>query len=147
MLLEFTMGRRSSMIRTYDELRRLNTFEERFEYLRLNAIVGDPSFGFDRYVNQNFYKSKRWRSVRNDVIIRDNGCDLGIEGYEIPDKILIHHITPITLEQLEDDDPFVYDLNNLICTSFQTHQAIHFGDIELVVNKPIKRYPGDTILW
>ena len=135
------------MIRTYRELRTFETFLERYEYLRLGAMVGESTFGFDRYINQSFYRSKKWKDVRNRVIIRDDGCDLGIEDRKIFDKIVIHHITPITFDQIENEDPALFDMDNLICTSHATHQAIHFGDASLLPPVPIERFPGDTVLW
>ncbi len=109
------------MIRTYEELSRLKTFEERFEYLKLNGEVGKDTFGFDRIFNQIFYKSKEWRSVRNQVIIRDNGCDLGLEGHDIYGKIIIHHMNPISIKDIENNSEFLLNSDYLICTSHNTH--------------------------
>lgn len=135
-------------IRSYHHLKQLKTFVERYEYLKLKGIVGEQTFGRDRYVNQVFYRSPRWRSVRNEVIIRDNGCDLGVEGYEIVGhKILIHHINPVTLEQIEEEDTSIFDPEYLICVSFDTHNAIHFGDASLLPQSPIERRPWDTCPW
>lgn len=135
------------MIRTYSELKRLPTFIERYDYLKLHGQVGVETFGIDRYINQSLYKSTKWRQLRNQIIIRDNGCDLGVEGYDIYDKILIHHINPLMLEDIEEDRDVIFDPENLICTSFQTHQAIHYGDESLLPKEPIERKLGDTTLW
>jgi hypothetical protein len=133
--------------RSFSELKRLKTFEEKFEYLRLNGSVGRSIFGFDRYMNQVFYKSRDWLSVRDHVIVRDNGCDLGVLGYEIRSKILIHHMNPITLEDLETPNPEILDPNFLITTTNETHQAIHYGDQTLLFKLPKERVSGDTKLW
>lgn len=125
----------------------LYTFEERFQYLKLHGTVGESIFGFARYVNQSFYTSSKWRSVRDQVIIRDNGCDLGIPDRIIGHRIQVHHINPVTLEQLENDDPVLFDLNNLICTDPMTHKAIHYGDESLLIEDYKPRRPGDTKLW
>lgn len=133
--------------RSYRELIRLDNFEERYNYLRLYGMVGQDVFGFDRYINQAFYSSKKWRSTRSEVIIRDNGCDLAIPDREIGGTIFIHHINPITLEMFENDDPLLFDLDNLICVSRETHQAIHYGDESLLIKNYSPRQPGDTKLW
>lgn len=135
------------MIKSYNELIQLPTFKERFDYLRLYGKVGEDIFGFARYVNQSFYTSDKWRSVRNQVIIRDNGCDLGIQDRAILYRIQVHHINPVSLEQLENDDPSLFDLNNLICTDPMTHRAIHYGDESLLMEDYTPRRPGDTKLW
>lgn len=136
------------IIRTYSELIKLPTFEERFEYLRLSAIVGDPTFGYERFLNQVFYRSPEWKRIRNEVIRRDNGCDLAIEDRSIIDRIEIHHITPITSDDIENNGDLLYDLNNLICTSPNTHKAIHYGDMSLITrSEPIVRRPNDTCPW
>jgi hypothetical protein len=135
------------MIRTFSELRRLPTFEERYEYLRLKGIVGESTFGFDRYLNQLLYRSDRWRKTRNAVIVRDNGCDLGIEDRDIPEKILVHHMNPITMEDIEAGSESVFDSEFLICTSDKTHNAIHFSDINLLPKLPVERKIGDTCPW
>jgi hypothetical protein len=135
-------------IRCYRELQKLKTFNERFEYLKLYGVVGESTFGFDRYLNQLFYTSKRWRKTRDDIIIRDNACDLGIEGYEIHNGILIHHMNPITIEDVESDRDILYDPEFLICTSkSSTHNAIHFGDESLLPKPPIERRRNDTCPW
>ncbi len=133
--------------RSYQELVRIPTFEERFEYLKLKGEVGTATFGFDRYVNQALYKSSLWKRTRRNAIIRDEGRDLGIEGYEIYGKIIVHHINPITLEDIENEDPVIFDLNNLICVSHDTHNAITYGDVNLLPKVPIERSYGDTKLW
>ena len=134
-------------IKTYSELITLPTFEERFNYLKLGGTVGESTFGFDRYLNQNLYKSQEWKSVRNKVIIRDNGCDLACEGYEIYGKVLIHHINPITAEDMINRNPIIFDLENLITTVHNTHNAIHYGDENLLIKGPIERIKNDTIPW
>lgn len=135
------------MIRTYTELKRLQTFKSRYDYLKLKGEVGESTFGFDRYINQMLYRSRRWRSVRDEVIIRDLGCDLGIEGYDIYDKIIIHHMNPITMEDIELDADYIYDPEFLIATSHRTHLAIHYGDEKLLPAPPIERKRNDTIPW
>lgn len=135
------------MSRNYRELRQLTTFEERFHYLALRGNVGQPTFGFDRWVNQGFYTSREWRQARDRIIVRDEGCDLGIDGYEIHDRIYIHHINPITLAQLESGDPCLLDPDNLISVTHRTHNAIHYGDEKLLPRKLVDRRPGDTKLW
>lgn len=134
-------------IRTYSELSRIKTFEERFEYLKLNGAVGKSTFGFERYLNQAFYTSKEWRRFRNDIIVRDNGLDLGVEDHEIFDFITIHHIVPITIADIENGSPSIFDPGNVICTSKNTHRAIHYGDASLLVLLNPERKKGDTDLW
>lgn len=136
-----------SMNRCYSELIKHKTFKDRYEYLKLGGVVGMDTFGSARMINQKFYTSKKWRAVRDRIIIRDNGCDLGVEGFEIFDKIIIHHINPITIEDLISDRPIVYDPENLICTTLRTHNAIHFGDEYLLTPELVTRTPGDTKLW
>lgn len=133
--------------RSYLELRRLDTFEERYNYLRLGGVLGSRTFGFDRWINQRFYKSHEWKRVRNHVIVRDNGCDLGIEGYEIYSGLLVHHMNPISLEDLKHGEEWIIDPNFLITTSLKTHNAIHYGDESLLPRGPVKREAGDTTLW
>ena len=135
------------MIRRYSELESLKTLEDRYSYLKLNGSVGKTTFGWDRYFNQRFYHSAEWKRVRNIVILRDNGCDLGILGFEIHDKVLIHHMNPIWLEDLNQKNPDILDPEFLICVSPMTHQAIHYGDKSLLPQVPIIRHPGDTKLW
>lgn len=133
--------------RCYSELSKLRTFKERYQYLRLGGIVGEDTFGSDRYLNQYFYKSPTWLKVRDEVIDRDKGCDLGLDGWEINDKIYVHHMTPITKRNVLDGDSWITDPEYLICCSFKTHQAITFGDINLLPLPPVQREPGDTLLW
>ena len=138
------------MLRTYSELSNLSTFKERYEYLRIGGVVGETTFGFDRYLNQMLYNSAKWKSVRNKVIIRDNGNDLGVEGHDISDSskfITIHHMNPITEDDIINENPDIYDPEYLICVSPQTHRAIHFGDSSLLPKPLIERSPGDTSLW
>ncbi|QEQ94615.1 HNH endonuclease [Streptomyces phage Soshi] len=135
------------MNRSYRELRKLTTFIERFRYLALRGNVGQATFGFDRWVNQGFYTSREWRQARDRIIVRDEGCDLGIEGYEIHDRVYIHHINPITLQQLESGDPCLVDPDNLITVTHRTHNAIHYGDERLLPRPLVARQPGDTKLW
>ena len=133
---------------SYSELITLPTFEERYRYLKLSGVVAEETFGSHRYLNQAYYKSPEWRQARNSAIIRDNGCDLAMEGFEIHDRIYIHHINPITEKDILDRDPALFDLDNLICVSFNTHQAIHFGDESMLpINYFVDRTPGDTKLW
>lgn len=134
-------------MKTYSELIKLKTFIERYNYLKLNGSVGESTFGFDRHLNQRLYHSGEWKSIRNRVIIRDEGCDMGVRGYEILDKIFIHHMNPITPLQMFNGDDLVFNLDNLICVSERTHLAIHFGDEKLLPKPLIQRYPGDTTLW
>ena len=134
-------------IRTYSELISLPTFEERYQYLRIGGTVGEETFGFDRYLNQAFYKSKEWQSIRNQVIIRDDGCDLGIEGRTIYGRVLIHHMNPITVEDILERSDFLLNPEYLICTYKNTHDAIHYGDEGLLNLDPIERVPNDTCPW
>ena len=134
-------------IRTYSELITLPTFEERYRYLKLDGRVGEDTFGFDRYLNQIFYKSKEWRSVRDYVIARDNGCDLGIEGHEIFGKILIHHMNPITKTDILERSDLLLNPEYLICTIKNTHNAIHYGDENLLITTPKERTKNDTCPW
>jgi hypothetical protein len=133
--------------RTYRELRRLDTFDERFEYLSLRSVVGESTFGFDRYINQQFYTSKEWRDVRQKVIARDLGCDLGMDGYEIFAKVIIHHMNPMSVEDIEHGESSILDPEVLITTTHRTHNAIHYGDASLLARPLVERRPGDTKLW
>lgn len=136
------------MILSYSELITLPTFQERYQYLRQSGIVAEETFGSHRYLNQAYYKSPEWRRARNHVIIRDNGCDLGMEGFEIHDRVYVHHINPITEDDILDRSPVLFDPENLICVSFNTHQAIHYGDESMLpINYFSQREPGDTKLW
>ena len=148
-------------MKTYSELIKLKTFEERFKYLSLSGKVGEATFGHDRYLNQALYQSDFWAEVKNDIIIRDKACDLAMPGYEIigqiilPDgrqfkkagRIIVHHMNPITKEDILERNPKVYDPENLICCSFVTHNAIHFGDLYNIPTKPIERTMNDTCPW
>lgn len=134
-------------IKCYSELSRLSTFEERFDYLRLDGRVGSETFGFDRYLNQIFYRSQKWKSIRNHVILRDNGCDLGIEGHEIYERVIIHHMNPLTLKDIEQESEYLLNPEFLISTIHNTHNAIHYGDSGLLIVKPIVRSKNDTCPW
>ena len=150
MLCAVTRAKRAlvnTMIKTYRELRRRETLEERFQYLSLGGRVGYSIFGFERWMNQKFYTSKQWRDIRNVIIARDNGCDLGIEGHEIHDRVLIHHMNPITPEDLRKGLGHVLDPEFLICVRHSTHNAIHYGDAKLLPRQVIQRTAGDTKLW
>lgn len=135
------------IIRTYSELIKLPTFEERYRYLRLEGKVGEETFGFDRYINQAFYKSDEWLSVRDYVIVRDGGCDLGIIDREIRGKILVHHMNPITVEDILRRSEYLLNPEYLICTIKNTHDAIHYGDESLLITAPIERSRNDTCPW
>lgn len=136
-----------TMIRTFTELDRLKTFDERYAYLRLGGIVGESTFGFDRYLNQMLYSSKRWIRARDEVIIRDDGFDLGARDYEINGHIFVHHMNPISIEDIELNKSYIFDPENLISTSRKTHLAIHYGDSSLLPKLPVVRRPGDTCPW
>lgn len=135
------------MIKRYSELIRYDTFIDRYHYLNLVGQVGIETFGLDRYLNQTLYRSSRWRRTRNQVILRDNGCDLGMEGFDIVDRIIVHHINPLTVKDIEEDVDEIYDPEFLICCSFDTHNAIHYGDERLLPQLPVERRPGDTCPW
>lgn len=141
------MTTRSEIIRCYSELILLDTLEDRFEYLKLNGTVGEELFGYARYLNQVFYHGDRWRDAKNEVVIRDQGYDLGVKGWKITGHIYVHHMNPVTLEQLKDDDPCLYDPEFLISCSYNTHQAITWGNRELLPQVPVKRMPNDMIPW
>lgn len=135
-------------IRTYSELITLPTFEDRFKYCQLNGSVGYDTFGYDRYINQLLYqRSQRWKRVRDEVIIRDNGCDLAMPGYEIRDRILVHHLNPLTVKDIENESDFVFNPEYLICTTHNTHNAIHYSDENLLIKPPIERTKYDTCPW
>lgn len=136
-------------IKTYDELIQLPTFKERYEYLKIGGKIGEDTFGFDRYLNQALYKTKEWQSARNYVITRDNGCDLGVPGHEITDeKILVHHMNPITKEDILNRSEFLFDPKYLISVRHDTHNAIHYGDDSLLAtDQPIERSKNDTCPW
>lgn len=134
-------------IRTYSELIKLPTFEERFEYLKLKSFVGKETFGYDRYINQQFYKSPRWIRLREEIILRDQGLDLACEGFEIYGRIIIHHMNPISLDDILSDTEYLMNPEYLISVSNNTHQAIHYGDIDIVPVLPKERTPNDTCPW
>lgn len=136
------------MIRTYTELSKLRTFEDRFKYLQLSdGRVGDDTFGFDRYLNQQFYKTAEWRRLRDRLILRDNGCDLGVDGYQIYGRIIIHHMNPITKDDIMNQTEYLTNPEFLICTTHNTHNAIHYGDESLLVTGPVERTKNDTCPW
>ena len=134
-------------IRTYSEMKKLSSFEERFEYLKLSGKVGAETFGFERYLNQNFYRSKMWKELRNRIIIRDDGNDLAMDGYQIGGKILIHHLNPITKKDIEDMSEYMLDPEFLVCCSHNTHNALHYGDADLLPQLPVERKPNDQCPW
>lgn len=134
-------------IKRYSELILLPTFEERFRYLKLDGIVGKETFGFDRYLNQIFYKSKEWKAIRDFVIVRDNGCDLSLDGYDIHGRIYIHHMNPISLDDLVNRTEFLLNPDFLITVSHTTHNAIHYGDENLIQSAPVERTKNDTCPW
>jgi hypothetical protein len=134
-------------IRTYTELMELKTFEERFRYLMLAGVVGQKTFGYDRYLNQILYASDRWKKTRNDIIIRDNACDLGVKDNDIYSRIFVHHMNPIPADEFDMDNDEYYDPEFLICTSKLTHDAVHYGDEKLLIKTPKERRPNDTCPW
>lgn len=135
------------MIRTYSELSTLTSFKDRFRYLKLDGAVGEATFGFDRYLNQLFYRSQRWRKIRDEVIVRDCSCDLGIEGYEIYKYAMIHHMNPITAKDIQDESDYLLNPEYLITTTQRTHNAIHYGDEDLLLTMPVERTQNDTCPW
>ncbi len=134
-------------IRTFSELSEYKTFEERFEYLMLKGVVGESTFGFDRWINQRFYTSKQWKDIRSEVIFRDHGCDLGVFGYEIMTDLLVHHMNPVALDDLKQGAEWTLDPEFLITTTLRTHNAIHYADISQLPRPYEPRRPGDTTLW
>ena len=134
-------------IRTYSELNKINSFVERFRYLKLTGVVGAPTFGYERIINQLLYTSDRWKSTRAGVIMRDEGCDLGVPGYEIRSGLLVHHMNPITIQDIELDRDHIYDPEFLITTVLRTHNAIHYGSEGQIAQEPIVRRPNDTCPW
>lgn len=137
-------------LRCYSDLIQYSTFEDRLHYLELHCVVGEDTFGFDRYINQKFYKSPEWRRVRDFVIVRDNGCDLGVKGYDIGDRIIVHHMNPLTLYDISNSSDFLLNPEYLICVSKETHDIIHYGfssDRYSKSKEPVDRKPGDTKLW
>lgn len=135
------------MIRTYSELKRIESFEERFDYLKLRGVVGAPTFGFDRWMNQQFYASREWKLIRDHVIVRDEGCDLGVDGYDLHERIYIHHLNPMTATHIQQGDEDILDPEFLIATSLSTHNAIHYGDERKLRKTLVVRAAGDTKLW
>lgn len=135
------------IIRTYRELISIPTFEERFEYLKLNGVVGNDTFGFERYLNQKFYRSQQWQALRNEIIVRDNGCDLAMDGHEIHGSIIIHHMNPIKVEDIVDVTDYLLNPDYLVCTILSTHNAIHYGDETKLSKDPIIRSKNDTCPW
>lgn len=133
--------------RRYSELVVHSSLEDRFHYLQLRSQVGYKTFGFERYLNQSFYRSREWKRVRDEVILRDNGCDLGVSGYEIHDRIIIHHMNPMTVDDIEAGSDDILDPEFLISTTHNTHNAIHYGDARLLPQPPVERRPGDTTPW
>lgn len=133
--------------RCYSELRKLKTFKERYEYLRLLGTVGEDTFGFDRYLNQNFYRSSEWKRIRNQIIVRDNGCDMGLDGYNIGGRILVHHMNPISIEDIQAGGELILDPEFLVCVSHETHNAIHYGYDYAERKEYVPRRPNDTTLW
>lgn len=133
--------------KSYLECIRLPTFLDRYRYLQIGGFVGKETFGYDRYLNQILYRTAEWKRFRRDMILRDNGCDLGCEGYEIFGNILVHHINPITVEDAVNRNPCIFDPNNVICTSLNTHNAIHYGDETNLITEPVVRKPNDTCPW
>lgn len=139
----------NSNLRCYSELITLPTFKQRFDYLKLNGRVGESTFGFDRYLNQKFYRLPEWKAVRRKVILRDNGCDLGLSDREIPQgaRIIVHHMNPIAIKDIANKLDWILDPEFLICTMKITHDAIHYGDESLLYGDPIERMPNDTVPW
>ena len=137
----------TTSIKTYSELITLPTFLVRFRYLKLGGLVGKETFGFDRYLNQTLYRSVEWKRFRRDMILRDMGMDLACDGYEIVGKIMVHHIDPLTIQDIIRRDPKIFDPENVICTSMNTHNAIHYGDESLLITEPIARTKNDTCPW
>lgn len=133
--------------RSYSELQCLETFEERYEYLRLGGRVGHSTFGFDRWLNQQFYATRDWERARNHVITRDLGCDLGVPGYDINHGLLVHHMNPLSRDDIVNREEWILDPEFLITTTLRTHNAIHYGDRSLLPSPFVARYPGDTRMW
>lgn len=137
----------TTTIRTYAELSEIESFEDRYRYLKLDGSVGKDTFGFDRYINQRFYRSKEWKDIRDHVIVRDNGCDLGVEDYEVHGRIYIHHMNPIMLQDIKYATDYLLNPEYLITTTHRTHNAIHYGDEDLLVLPPVERTKNDTCPW
>lgn len=135
------------MVKTYSELSKLTSFEDRFRYLKLDGVVGETTFGFDRYLNQLFYRSQKWKKIRDKVIVRDSCCDLGVEGYEIYKYAMIHHMNPITIKDIQEESEYLLNPEYLITTTQKTHNAIHYGDEDLLITMPVERTKNDTCPW
>lgn len=133
--------------RTYSELIKYDSFMDRFNYLKLDGIVGEETFGYERYLNQLLYHTDEWKSVRREAIIRDDGCDLGVEGYSIQGKILVHHMNPITIDDIRNRNPIIFDLENLITISHNTHNAVTYGSVDILISEPIVRTQNDMCPW
>jgi hypothetical protein len=133
--------------RSYSELQQIETFEERYEYLRLGGTLGTSTFGFDRYLNQRFYTSVAWKRMREFIVTRDFGCDLGVHGHDIPGRFLVHHMNPLTIDDVNEENPENLNPEYLITTTHDTHNAIHYGDASLLPQDFVERYAGDTKLW
>lgn len=133
--------------RSYSELSKLESYEDRYEYLKIGDRVGEETFGYDRYLNQALYSSPEWKSFRHKIIVRDNGNDMGVDGYPIGEKVYIHHLNPITKQDILERNPCLFDEENVVCVCKRTHDAIHFGSQELIKENPVVRSPGDTKLW
>lgn len=147
MLCVFIVEGKMTLMKTYTELTRYVSFADRFRYLQLHGNVGKETFGFDRWLNQNFYRSSEWKQIRNRVIVRDNGCDLGIEDRPIDGRVYIHHINPISKDDIVHASDYLLNPEFLICCSHNTHNAIHYGDENLLITEPIIRTPNDTCPW
>lgn len=135
------------MTKSYTELVKLQTIEERFDYLNQGSTVGEATFGYDRYLNQRFYNSPEWRKVRRNVIARDEGCDMAHPDHPIGGRVIVHHLNPVTPQMIVDRDPALFDMNNLVCVSHETHEAITYGSKEMLPEEPIERTPHDTCPW
>lgn len=135
------------MVKTYSELSKLTSFEDRFRYLKLDGVVGETTFGFDRYLNQLFYQSQKWKKIRDEVIVRDSCCDLGVDGYEIYKYAMIHHMNPITIKDIQEESEYLLNPEYLITTTQKTHNAIHYGDEDLLITMPVERTKNDTCPW
>lgn len=133
--------------RSYSELSKLESYEDRYEYLKIGDKVGEETFGYDRYLNQTLYASPEWKNFRHKIIVRDNGNDMGVDGYPIGNKVYIHHLNPITKQDILERNPCLFDEENVVCVCKRTHDAIHFGSQELIKKNPVVRSPGDTKLW
>ena len=135
------------LIRTYSDLVKLGTFVERYQYLKLHGVVGGDTFGFDRYLNQVLYRSKEWRDLRHRIIVRDNGCDMALEGWDICGPVTVHHMNPLTVKDVDERNPDIFEPEFLVCVSHNTHNAIHYSDESLLPKEPIERRAGDTCPW